>query len=157
MFAELCEEHRQLQDLVARFVDKELMPLESRIIEREIRGEHPTLSPEEAAPLLAQCRELGLWALDVPEEFGGANLPAIALMAVNEELWRTIVPFTFPLAVPNLHMLLAAATSEQRKRYVPTYARGEAKSAIAISEPGAGGDPSGMTAKADMVGTNWTI
>ena len=44
------------------------MPLEPRIIEREIRGEHPTLNPEEAAPLLAKCRELGLWALDVPEE-----------------------------------------------------------------------------------------
>jgi len=43
MSTELCEEHRQLQDLVARFVDRELMPIEPRIIEREIRGEHPTL------------------------------------------------------------------------------------------------------------------
>ena len=110
MSAELCEEHRQLQDLVARFVDRELMPLEPRIIEREIRGEHPTLTPEEATPLLAKCRELGLWALDVPEEFGGVNLPAVALMAVNEELWRTIVPFTFPPDSPNLHMLMAVAT-----------------------------------------------
>ena len=59
MFAELCEEHRQLQDLVARFVDRELMPLEPRIIEREIRGEHPTLSPEEAAPLLAEVPGIG--------------------------------------------------------------------------------------------------
>src|SRR4051812_38185832 len=116
MFAELCEEHRQLQDLVARFVDKELMPLEPRIIEREIRGEHPTLSPEEAAPLLAKCRELGLWGLDVPEEFGGVNLPAVALMAVNEELWRTIVPFTFPPDSPNLHMLMAVATPEQKEK-----------------------------------------
>src|SRR5215468_2374400 len=86
MSAELAEEHRQLQDLVARFVDRELMPLEPRIIERDIRSEHPGLTPEEAAPLLAKCQELGLWALDVPEEFGGVNLPAVALMAVNEEL-----------------------------------------------------------------------
>ena len=52
----------------------------------------------------------GLWALDVPEELGGVNLPAVALMAVNEELWRTIVPFTFPPDSPNLHMLMAVAT-----------------------------------------------
>src|SRR3954452_3383971 len=126
MFAELCEEHRQMQDLVARFVDRELMPLEPRIIERDIRGENLALTPEEAAPLLGKCRELGLWALDVPEEFGGMNLPAVALMAVNEELWRTIVPFTFPPDSPNLHMLMAVATPEQRQRYLEPYARGEA-------------------------------
>src|SRR3954468_15537154 len=157
MFTELCEEHRQLQDLVARFVDKELMPLEPRIIEREIRGEHPTLSPEETAPLLARCRELGLWALDVPEEFGGMNLPAVALMAVNEELWRTIVPFTFPPDSPNLHMLMAVATPEQRAKYLEPYARGEAKSCIAVSEPGAGADPSGMTTKAEHGGNGWVV
>ena len=39
--------------------------------------------------MLAKCRELGLWALGAPVEFGGANLPAIALMPVFEELWRT--------------------------------------------------------------------
>jgi alkylation response protein AidB-like acyl-CoA dehydrogenase len=157
MFAELCEEHRQLQDLVARFVDKELMPLEPRIIEREIRGEHPTLSPEEAAPLLAKCRELGLWALDVPGEIGGVNLPAVALMAVNEELWRTIVPFTFPPDSPNLHMLMAVATPEQKEKYLEPYARGDAKSCIAVSEPGAGADPSGMTTKAELVGNEWVV
>src|SRR5215213_8868075 len=157
MFAELCEEHRQLQDLIARFVDRELMPLEPTIIEREIRGEHPTLSPEEAAPLLAKCREFGLWALDVPEEFGGVNLPAVALMAVNEELWRTVVPFTFPPDSPNLHMLMAVATPGQRKKYLEPYARGEARSCMAISEPGAGADPSGMTTRAERVGDGWVI
>lgn len=157
MTAQLSEEHRQLQDLVARFVERELMPLEPRIVEREIRGELPVLTAEEAAPLLAKCRELGLWALDVPEEFGGANLPALALMAVNEELWRTIVPFAFPPDSPNLHMLMAVATPEQRKKYLEPYARGAARSAIAISEPGAGADPSGMTTKAELVGNAWVV
>lgn len=54
MFFELSEEHRMLQDLVARFVDEELMPLESRVIEREIRAEAPVLTAEEEAPLLAK-------------------------------------------------------------------------------------------------------
>jgi acyl-CoA dehydrogenase len=157
MSFELSGEHRMIQDLVARFVDEYLMPLEPRIIEREMRGENPKLTDEEEAPLLAKCRELGLWALDSPEEFGGANLPAVALMAVTEELWRTIVPFSLPPDSPNLHMLMAVATPEQRKKYLEPYARGEAKSCIAISEPGAGADPSGMTTKAEMVGNEWVI
>lgn len=157
MTVPLAEEHRMLQDLVARFVDEQLIPLEPKIIERDIRGEHPKLANEEEAPLLAKCKELGLWALDVPEELGGANLPAVALMAVNEELWRTIVPFTVPPDSPNLHMLMAVASPEQKKKYMEPYARGEAKSAIAISEPGAGADPSAMSTKAELVGNEWVI
>jgi alkylation response protein AidB-like acyl-CoA dehydrogenase len=153
----LAEEHRMLQDLVARFVDEQLIPLEPKIIERDIKGERAKLTDEEEAPLLAKCKELGLWALDVPEEHGGANLPAVALMAVNEELWRTIVPFTLPPDSPNLHMLMAVASPEQKKKYMEPYARGEARSAIAISEPGAGADPSAMSTKAEMVGNEWEI
>jgi alkylation response protein AidB-like acyl-CoA dehydrogenase len=154
---QLSEEQRMLQDLVAKFVDKELMPLEAKVIAREMRGEPGKLTAEEEAPLLAKCKELGLWALDVPEEFGGADLPAVALMAVNEELWRTIVPFTFPPDSPNLHMLKAVATPEQRKKYLEPYGRGEAKSCMAISEPGAGADPSGMTTRAELVDGEWVI
>jgi len=154
---EMPEEHRMLQDLVAKFVDDEVMPLEPRIIEREIKGERLRLTQEEEAPLLAKCKELGLWALDAPEELGGANLPAIALMGVNEELARTIVPFIFPPDSPNLHMLMTTATPEQKRKYMEPYAKGIAKSAIAISEPGAGGDPSGMTTKAEMVGNEWVV
>jgi acyl-CoA dehydrogenase len=157
MTVHLAEEHRMLQDLVARFVDEQLIPLEPKIIERDIRGELPKLAEDEEAPLLAKCKELGLWALDAPEELGGANLPAVALMAVNEELWRTIVPFTLPPDSPNLHMLMAVASPEQKKKYMEPYARGEARSAIAISEPGAGADPSAMTTKAEMVGNEWVI
>lgn len=100
MTVHLAEEHRMLQELVARFVDEHLVPLEPKIIERDIRGQHPKLTEEEEAPLLAKCKELGLWALDAPLELGGANLPAVALMAVNEELWRTIVPFVLPPIAP---------------------------------------------------------
>jgi acyl-CoA dehydrogenase len=153
----MAEEHRMLQDLVAKFVDDELMPLEAKVIEREIAGQRLALTEAEEAPLLAKAKELGLWALDVPEQFGGANLPAVALMGVNEELARTITPFIFPPDSPNLHMLMAVATPEQRKKYMEPYASGEAKSAMAISEPGAGGDPSGMTTKAVKDGDSWVI
>ena len=153
----LAEEHRMLADMVAKFVDRELMPLEKSVLAREAAGGKYGLTAEEEAPLLAKCRELGLWALDVPEELGGANLPTVALMPIHEELGRTVVPFTFPPDSPNLHMLLAVADARQRELYLKPYAEGRAVSAIAISEPGAGGDPAGMTTRAVQDGTDWVI
>lgn len=154
---ELAEEHRMLQELVAKFVDDELMPLETAVLARERQGKPVNLIAEEEQPLLARCRELGLWGLDVPEAIGGANLPILALMGVNEELGRTVTPFTFPPDSPNLHMLLATADERQRRLYLEPYARGEARSAIAISEPGAGGDPAGMSTRAVKEGGHWVI
>src|SRR5216683_1318076 len=130
----VSEEHTMLRDLVKKFVRNELMPLEKNILDRFAAGQPAALSDEENAKLFKQCKELGLWALDVPEEVGGANLPAVALVGVNEELGYTSVPFTFPPDSPNLHMLLATANPEQRKKYLEPYAAGETISAIAISD-----------------------
>jgi hypothetical protein len=154
---EVNEEHRMLRDLVKKFVRNELMPLEKNVLDRFASGQPASLSDEENAKLFKQCKDLGLWALDVPEEVGGANLPAVALVGVNEELGYTCVPFTFPPDSPNLHMLLATANPEQRKKYLEPYAAGETVSAIAISEPGAGGDPAGMKTKAVKDGNDWVI
>jgi acyl-CoA dehydrogenase len=157
MANEMTEEFRMIQDLVAKFVDNELMPLEPAVLAREIKGEKHALTKEEEAPLLAKCKELGLWALDAPEELGGMNVPASVVVAINEELGRTVTPFTFPPDSPNLHMLVATVNEEQRKKYLEPYASGEATSAIAISEPGAGGDPAGMTTRAEKVDGGWVI
>ena len=92
----VSEEHEMLRDLVKKFVRNELMPLEKNILDRFASGQPAALSDEENQKLFKQCKELGLWALDVPEEAGGANLPAVALVGVNEELGYTCVPFTFP-------------------------------------------------------------
>ena len=154
---DLVEEHAMLRDLVAKFVDNELMPLEKAVMAREAAGGEIRLTAEEQAPLLDKCRALGLWALDAPEEAGGMNLPAAALVGVNEELGRTITPFVFPPDSPNLHMLLAVADERQKRLYMEPYARGEAQSAIAISEPGAGADPAGMSTRAVRDGDHWAI
>src|SRR5262249_41137722 len=129
---QVSEEHSMLRDLVKKFVRNELMPLEKNILDRFAAGQPAALSDEENVKLFKQCRDLGLWALDVPEEAGGANLPAVALVGVNEELGYTAVPFTFPPDSPNLHMLLATASPEQRKKYLEPYAQGLTTSAIAI-------------------------
>lgn len=54
---ELPEEHRMLADLVAKFVDRDLMPLEPAVLAREARGEKYGLTRDEEGPLLARCRE----------------------------------------------------------------------------------------------------
>jgi alkylation response protein AidB-like acyl-CoA dehydrogenase len=153
----LTEEHRMVRDLVTRFVERELMPLEPAVLAREAQGQKYALTEEEEGRLYARCRELGLWGLDVPEALGGADLPLPALMAVEEELARTVTPFIIPPDSPNLHMLLAVANEQQRERYLKPYASGEARSSIAISEPGAGGDPAGMTTRAVLEGEEWVI
>ena len=153
----VSDEQRMLQDLVAKFVDRELIPLEPAVLKREANGGKLALSDDEKASLMSKCRELGLFGLDSPEEFGGANLPVETMAMVNEELGRTATPFIFPPDSPNLHMMMQVASPWQRERYLEPYARGEAISCIAISEPGAGGDPAGMTTRAVQDGDDWVI
>ena len=154
---DLSDEHRMLKDLVARFVKDRLLPLESRVLAREAAGETPLLTPQEQAPIDAASRELGLWGLDAPEDCGGMDLPAVAMVGVNEEMGRTIAPYTLPPDSPNLRMLAATVTERQREAYLAPYVRGETISAIGISEPGAGSDPSAMKTRAVRDGDDWII
>lgn len=155
----LLEEHRMLQDTVRRFVKQELLPLESLVLQRDTQGMagEELLPPEVEDRLLTKAKGAGLWGLDVPEEFGGLNLGALPKCLANEELHKTITPFIFPPDAPNLHMLMQTCTPEQREKYLLPYARGEKRSAIAISEPGAGSDPAGMQTIAVKKGDQWVI
>jgi acyl-CoA dehydrogenase len=154
---ELSEEHRMLKELVARFVADALVPLEPNVLERESRGEGAGLTESERKPIDAKARELGLWGLDAPTEFGGSDLPVEAMVGVHEELGKTVTPYTFPPDSPNLRMLMVAANAEQRRTYLGPYARGETISAIGISEPGAGADPASMITRAVRDGDEWVI
>ena len=153
----LSEENRMLKELVTRFVRDELMPHERTVLEREAAGKGAHLTDAELEPIDRKSKELGLWGLDAPAEFGGSNLPVEAMVGVYEELARTITPYILPPDSPNLHMLRVTANDEQRKQYLDPYARGETVSAIAISEPGAGGDPAGMTTRAVRDGSDWVL
>ncbi len=154
---ELPEEFRMLRDLVARFVEEHLLPLEPAVLEREARGEGAHITAEERAQLDAVSRELGLWGLDAPESMGGMDLPAVALVGVNEAIGSSMVPYVLPPDSPNLRMLDATVNDEQRTRYLEPYVRGETISAIAISEPGAGSDPAAMRTSAVRDGNDWVL
>ncbi len=154
---EIAEEHRMLKDLVAHFVADELMPLEPAVLAREDAGQGLGIGEAERQRIDAVSKKLGLWGLDAPEDIGGADLPAVALVGVNEELGKTITPYTLPPDSPNLRMLMATVNERQKAAYLDPYVRGETVSAIAISEPGAGGDPAGMLTHAERDGDDWVI
>jgi acyl-CoA dehydrogenase len=154
---EIAEEHRMLKDLVAHFVADELMPLEPAVLAREDAGQGLGVGEAERLRIDEVSKKLGLWGLDAPEDIGGADLPAVALVGVNEELAKTITPYTFPPDSPNLRMLMATVNERQKAAYLDPYVRGETVSAIAISEPGAGGDPAGMLTHAERDGDDWVI
>lgn len=145
---DLAEEHRMLADLVRRFVDEHLVPLEAGVLAREASTGLLSLPPEDHHRIDTISRELGLWGLDAPEDVGGYDLPLVAMIGVNEALGRTVTPYTLPPDSPNLRMLTATVNERQREAYLAPYVRGETVSAIGISEPGAGSDPAGMITRA---------
>ena len=153
----LSDEHRMLKDLVARFVREELLPFEPIVLEREASGQGTILTSDERTPIDKKSRELGLWGLDAPEDVGGSDLPAVAMIGVNEELGKTITPYVFPPDSPNLRMLSVTVSPEQREQYLAPYVRGETTSGIGISEPGAGSDPASMTTRAIKDNGEWVL
>ena len=118
---EIAEEHRMLKDLVANFVRDELLPLEPGVLAREADGKGLGVGPAEHKRLDEVSRKLGLWGLDAPEDVGGADLPAVAMIGVNIELGKTITPYTLPPDSPNLRMLMATVNEDQRERYLAPY------------------------------------
>jgi acyl-CoA dehydrogenase len=154
---ELAEEFRMLRDLVEKFVEERLYPLEPAVLAREASGQGAFITQDERDELNRVSRELGLWGLDAPEDVGGTDLPAVALVGVNEAIGKSVVPFVLPPDSPNLRMLDATVTPAQRERYLAPYVRGETISAIAISEPGAGSDPAAMRTSAVREGDEWVI
>lgn len=156
----LPEELRMLRDTVGRFVREELLPLERDVIRREAeRGltDAPLIDPDVEAELGRKAKAIGLHGIDVPEEYGGQNLGMLAKAVVIEELKTSIVPFVLPPDSPNLWMLRETCKGEQIEKYLLPYASGEKKSAIAISEPGAGSDPAGMKTRAEYKNGKWVI
>lgn len=146
-----------LQDLVAKFVRDELLPLENAVLAREASEGRLYLTDAERAAVDARSRELGLWGLDAPADVGGADLPTVAMIGVNIEMGRTVAPYTLPPDSPNLRMLMVACNDHQRENYLAPYVRGETVSAIGISEPGAGADPAGMQTRAVRDGDHWVL
>lgn len=156
----LPEEARSIRDLVARFTRDELVPLEKDVIRREAErglGDDPLLAPDQEERLAARSRELGLWGIDVPPEFGGLGLGALHKCLVVEQLKHSIVPFVLPPESPNLTYLQACCRGAQIDRYLLPYARGELKSCLALSESEAGSDAAAIRMRAERRNGRWVL
>lgn len=154
----LDDDTRMIQETVAKFVDREMIPIENDVLKAKIAGsDGPGLTEVQHERLRTVSKDLGLWGLDAPVELGGQDLPAVTIAAVKEEMARSCINFTLPPDSPNLRMLAAVGTESQKQRYLKPYIEGRMVSAIAISEPGAGGDPAGMKTRAVLQGGQWVI
>ena len=153
MDTELPEELRLLQATVRRFVDTELIPLEGKSIEGS------DLKPEISAHLIARCKELGLWQIDLPEEFGGQGLGLLGRSLVWAELGRTVALPTRGVRIlgPEVRPVLYAAQGEMRERYLMPVVRGEKQCCFAQTEPDAGSDPGSMRTTAVRDGDHYVI
>ena len=119
----------------------------------------PDLKPEVRASLEKRARDLGLWLLDVPEEYGGQGLKLLGMAVVWEELARTIAlpPRGPSILGPEAKPLLFALNDEQKKRYLLPLIEGKKKTAFAQTEPDAGADPGSMRTTAVRQGDVYVI
>ena len=157
---ELPDTVRMIRETVRDFTNRELIPQESLIIRRESeRGmsDDAIVPPELDKTLQQKARDIGLWGIDVPEEFGGQNFGMLARVVVGEELKRSIVPFIPPPDSPNLFLLKELCVGSQIDKYLIPYAMGEKKSCIAITEEGAGSDAAAIKTKAEYKDGKWTL
>jgi acyl-CoA dehydrogenase len=146
-----------LRKRIRRFLDEIVIPLEP------LESEEDGLLSEHVAALHAAARAAGLWAPQLPPEYGGLGLETMALCLVFEEAGRSpLGPLALHCAAPdegNMHLLLRAATPAQREKYLVSLARGAVRSCFAMTEPapGAGSDPTMMQTRAERRGDCWVI
>ena len=150
---DLPEEVTLLKQTVRRFVDEELIPIEMKTIEG------PSLKPEYREALTKKTKELGLWLLTTPSEYGGQGLSVLELAGFWEEVSRTVAlpSRSHQIFGPSVSPILFRLTPEMKERYLFPVLRGEKKSTLAQSEPGAGSDPGGMRSSAVRHGDHYVI
>jgi acyl-CoA dehydrogenase len=150
---DLPEDLRLLQQTVRRFVDKELIPLEGQSLVGA------DLKPEIEQHLIRRCKDIGLWQVDVPVEYGGQGLGLLARSIIWSELGRSVAlpPRGVRILGPEVRPVLYALQGEMRERYLLPVMRGEKESCFAQTEPDAGSDPGAMRTTAVRQGDRYVI
>jgi acyl-CoA dehydrogenase len=150
---ELPEELKLLQNTVRTFVDRELIPIEMTSMDG------PDLRADVRADLERKAKELGLWLLDVPTEYGGQGLSLLGLVVVWEQLSRSVaLPPRGPgVFGPDVKPILFSLSPAQKEKYLFPVLRGEKTTAFAQSEPDAGSDPGAMRTTAVRQGDHYVI
>jgi len=146
----LDETQTMVQKAAREYASRVILP-QAAAIDREERF------PRE---ILKGLAELGLMAVNVPEEYGGAGAGAVSYALAMQEVARACASTAVTMAVTNMvgEVIATFGTEEQKQKYNPKLATGEyAAGAFALSEPGAGSDPGGMSTTAVKDGSSWVI
>jgi len=145
----LTEEQTELLSLVRQFVDEQILPVATEL---EHRDEYPQA-------IVDQMKEMGIFGLMIPEEYGGLGESLLTYALCVEEIARGWMSVS---GIVNTHfivayMILQHGTEEQKQRYLPRMATGEVRGAFSMSEPGCGSDVSAIKSKAVRDGDEWVI
>jgi alkylation response protein AidB-like acyl-CoA dehydrogenase len=146
---ELSEEQKLFRQTLRDFADKEIVPVAAEL---ERTGQYPT-------QILEQLKALGLFGLNVPEEYGGLGADRVSYALAFEEIaraWLGAAGLFGPHSVA-CWLIARNGTPEQKQRYLPAMATGELRSGIALTEPGAGTDLQGISTAAARDGDEYVV
>jgi alkylation response protein AidB-like acyl-CoA dehydrogenase len=146
---QLDDEQRLFRDTLRDFVDKEIVPVAR---DWEQSGRYPT-------EIVEGMKQLGLFGLAVPEEYGGLAADTVSFALTFEEIsrgWMGIAGILGSHSV-SCFMLARHGTEEQKAKYLPDLATGRRRTGIALTEPGAGTDLQGIRTVAKKDGDEYVV
>jgi alkylation response protein AidB-like acyl-CoA dehydrogenase len=145
----LNDDQEMFRSVLRDFVQHEIVPV-ARDWERE--GRYPT-------EIVERMKEMGLFGITVPAEHGGLALDTVSMALVFEEISRGWMGVAGILGSHSLscRMIANHGTEEQRVRFLPGLATGERRTALALTEPGAGSDLQGITTRAVRDGDEYVV
>lgn len=146
---ELKEEHAMFRETVAKYVQKELMPLVDECDERE----------DFPLEIFSQMSELGFLGIGFPAKYGGIEADTLMLVILAEELSRTSGIHTSIIAHINLgaRPISSYGTEEQKEKYLIPAIKGKKIGAWGLTEPNAGSDVAAITTKISRDGDSFVI
>jgi alkylation response protein AidB-like acyl-CoA dehydrogenase len=138
--ADLTDIQQEILSTVKSFVDREIIPNAQEL-------EHGDIYPQK---IVDGLKELGIFGLMIPEEYGGLGESLLTYALVVEEIARGWMSVS---GVINTHfivayMLIQHGTEEQKQRFLPRMATGDVRGAFSMSEPGLGSDVAAIRTKA---------
>src|SRR6201990_2211008 len=139
-YADKPDEQKAMTEMVRQFADEQIIP----------NAEHYDHEDSFPEPIVEQMKELGLFGVTIPEEFGGLGLDLATYAMIVEELSRGWISIS---GVVNTHfigsyLLMKFGTDEQKEYFLPKMATGEIRAAFSLSEPETGSDVQGIKATA---------
>jgi alkylation response protein AidB-like acyl-CoA dehydrogenase len=148
-FYEKTDEQKAILEMVRQFVDEQIIP----------KAEHYDGADEYPEPIVEQMKELGLFGVTIPEEYGGMGLDLSTYTMIVEELSRGWISIS---GVVNTHfigsyLLMKFGTDAQKERLLPRMATGEIRAAFSLSEPELGSDVQAIKATATKSGDDYEL